>query len=354
MAVMAVVGFFLALSSVGFGRVRWLLGDWWVAALITALVILFCKRLGARIGAPRDRQGGLHAAVAIALAVVAAARIASSAPLILGAALMVPCGALFAHHSTGLRALVVLVALASAVAQLLLVRIIPPSSAIDAPTGWFVCLLRMALSIDLMLSQPLGDSRDSRGSQDKNKNAAAQRDDDDGFGADRPQDSATVWRAFAAAVVRAEGVLFAILLVLTLAFPPDLPRQFWLGMYAAIALPPALSDLKIAGRPSGIWGVFALAASTAIGLCAIKDESMELFLLASHCLLHLRAASARLGTPPHVAATTTTTNNNNAHRNNDAASTMANDGIKKGGEPRNVLRLFLPVLGHPKARTVPQ
>ena len=42
-----------------------------------------------------------------------------------------------------------------------------------------------------------------------------------------------------------------------------------------------------AKRPYGPWGVYALAASTAIGLCAIKDEGLELFLLISHFVIHL-------------------------------------------------------------------
>ena len=217
----------------------------------------------------------------MALAVVATSRIAS-APLTLGAALLVPCCGLFAYPCVELRAAVVLMALTT----LLLATgsAAPPSSA--ASLSSFSCYARLALAIDVMLQSSSSAAKPQQQKQQKE----------------------SVLRLASAAIVRAEGVLFAGMLVYAL--HSGLLLGSTLPLYPALVLflpahnydnnnddpPPHHHDHP---RPKGPWCLFAMACSTAIGLCAVRDETMEMFLLLSHCALHLCCL------PPPLAAATT-------------------------------------------------
>ncbi len=74
-----------------------------------------------------------------------------------------------------------------------------------------------------------------------------------------------------------ESVGFIAMLLASLGIPQS---RYYVGLY------PALLMLFTPATTMGPWGIYAMACSTALGLCAIKDGGMELFLLLSHFVLH--------------------------------------------------------------------
>ena len=212
--------------------------------MATAVVLWMAKWF---LPASSGGSSGLCNAAAMSLAVLAAARVAPTTQFVLAAALMVPCFALFPCPAFG-RLTVILLAAVSAVGPL----VTHGASEATIKTS-YIGYARMALAVDLMILPPRG----------------------------------------AALPKQFESIVAAMLLVLTLGL--NVGRSYYyVGVY------PALFLLFTPATTMGPWGIFGMAASTALGLCAVKDESMELFLLLSHCLLHLAAPKKKEILPPRL------------------------------------------------------
>ncbi len=296
--------------------------DWWVVALITATLVFICetadpikflslKRLINSSETNNNNNNntaaaGLHSALGLAIAVVAAARIAT-VPMVLGAALLVPCGALFPFsYNPWIRTIVVCLALLSG--GLCFFLVLPASQPAGEEPGekrpgtgggaWYFCYIRLALAIHLMMMTSSSSSQRHHHHQIIPSKTAVRNSS--------RISNIMAWSTQNIAE-RGAGVLFSAMVVLMLAYSVDPMRMihFWgWGLYPAIMIsmnrPLMLPMMMVdddghdhnnsgcsAKRPYGPWGVYALAASTAIGLCAIKDEGLELFLLISHFVIHL-------------------------------------------------------------------